>query len=226
MKAFILDRTDDRATKSRRQIATYAVLFFVATRLACMPLMAGVAACTQAVTGTDPISALQFGGSPEVAAKMGWAVFPMILLLAPLFEECCFRLGLSFRRNDAAIGLGALTVFLVSRFASPWWAVPAGAAAAAAVRLSTGGEWWAARRERWLRPAAWASAVLFGLAHLFAMPGLTPALLPAALTICTMLFFAGCTFVYLRMNLGFRWAVAGHMICNIPAAIQLIMEMQ
>lgn len=173
--------------------------------------------------GIDAMQTLRFGGDPTVTvAGMGWRALPLFLLGAPLFEECAFRLGLSFRRWQVAVGLGALVAFFVSRFAviaggEPWlWAVSAGVVVCAGLFFTTSDGFWRARREKWLRPMMWVSAVLFGLVHLFAMPGLTWGLLPYALLMCLMLFFAGCVLVYLRVNLGFWWALGAHIVINLP----------
>lgn len=168
------------------------------------------------------------GRSDGYRGENGWWTLPLFLLGAPLFEECAFRLGLSFRRWQVAIGLGALAAFFVSRFAviagceSRLWAVPAGVVVCAGLFFTTSDGFWAARREKWICPMMWVSAVLFGLVHLFAMPGLMWVLLPYALLMCLMLFFAGCVLVYLRVNLGFWWAVGAHILINLPGVLVAI----
>ena len=79
---------------------------------------------------------------------------------------------------------------------------------------------WQAKKG-WLRPMMWCSAGLFALVHLFAMQGLTWFLVPYALLICLMLFFAGSVMVYLRVNLGFLWAVGAHALNNVPAVFMI-----
>ena len=46
-------------------------------------------------------------------------------------------------------------------------------------------------------------------------------LVPYALLICLMLFFAGSVMVYLRVNLGFLWAVGAHALNNVPAVFMI-----
>lgn len=230
MKRFILCRTDERAVKSPGRIVLYALLFFVATRVGCMFLLGAGAVFYKLSLGIDAMQMLRFGGDPTVTvARMGWMVLPLFLLGAPLFEECAFRLGLSFRRWQVAVGLGALIAFLVSRFAGiagcePWhWAAPAGVVVCVGLFFTTSDGFWAARREKWLCPMMWTSAALFGLVHLFAMQGLTWSLLPFGLLMCLMLFFAGCVLVYLRVNLGFGWAVGAHMLINLPGVVAALL---
>lgn len=207
----------------------YALCFFVATRLLSAVLIALAAAAYEQAGWPNPLEALEFGGLPEVASEhLGGSVGWMLLLGAPLLEETAFRLALSFRRWHVAVGLGCLVAFFAMRLA------PAGsffggygggalvaAAIAAAVWGATTDRFWLSKRPSWQLPAGWCSAVGFGLAHLFAMPGLSWPLLPFALCVCFMLATAGCVFVYLRVNLGFGWALAAHMANNIPALVMV-----
>lgn len=228
MQLFILNRTNERQAKSVGRILLYALLFFIVTRIAVMLMLTGCTAIYMANTGINPMQGLSFFGNPSVAAAgMGWWALPYVLLVAPFFEECCFRLGLSFRRWQVAVGLGALTLFFVSRFLaiagaqhSFWWGLPAGIVVAGLLYGFTTDAFWQAKKG-WLRPMMWCSAGLFALVHLFAMQGLTWFLVPYALLICLMLFFAGSVMVYLRVNLGFLWAVGAHALNNVPAVFMI-----
>ena len=105
MQLFILNRTNERQTKSVGRILLYALLFFIVTRIAVMLMLTGCTAIYMANTGINPMQGLSFFGNPSVAAAgMGWWALPYVLLVAPFFEECCFRLGLSFRRWQVEIG--------------------------------------------------------------------------------------------------------------------------
>ena len=222
----IFSRLEEHKTKSRKKILLFAVLFFMVTRIVSMAAFIFVGRL-YFLYGLDAMSALRFGGSVEgivyEAMEHGvWRELAMIMIVAPLLEECAFRLGLSFRKRDVATSLGALTLFLVSRIAGSWlWAAVPAVAVTAAVQFASTDEFWLNLKDKWLKPAAVASAVLFGLAHLFAMQGLSLITLPYALLICLMLFFAGATFVYLRTNLGFGWALAAHILNNLPVGIML-----
>lgn len=223
----VFSRLEDYKTKSRKKILLFAVLFFVVTRIVSMVAFIFVGRL-YFLYGFDAMAALRFGGSIEGLAyeAMGkgvWQTLAMVMIGAPLLEECAFRLGLSFRKRDMAIGLGALTLFLASRLLGSWlWSTIPAVAVTAVVWFATTEEFWTNLRPTWLKLAAWLSAVLFGLAHLFAMHGLTLITLPYALLICLMLFFAGATFVYLRVNLGFGWGLAAHILNNLPVAVMLL----
>lgn len=71
-------------------------------------------------------------------------------------------------------------------------------------------------------PAMWASTVVFASVHLLSASALTWGLLPYVLLYVLGLFFSGCVFVYLRVNLGFGWALGAHMLCNLPPALFLL----
>ncbi len=232
MKPFILNRTDERRTRSVGRIVLYALLFFVVTRLAGGLLEGIVNAVYLFGWDMNAMDMLNFFGSTEATARQdGWWVLLNVLVFAPLFEESSFRLGLSFRRVHVAVGLGVLTTFVIAcclqsagvGYLVDWaWALPSGIAVGTGLWFFTTDTFWLSKRDRWQRPMMWASAILFGLAHLFAMPGLTWALLPMALVTAFTLALSGCMLVYLRVNLGFWWGVGAHAIINLPGTFALL----
>ena len=223
----IFRRVDDPQTMSRGKILLSALLFFVVTRIVCSVVI-GIMLQLYSAHGIDAMAELQFAGNADRMAaeadNMGGmaAMVLQLMIVAPLLEECAFRLGLSFRRWHVAAGIGALTLFLVSRFCAMPWAAVAGVVAAVAVGMMTTDDMWTACRRRWLVTAAWVSALLFGAVHMFAMRGLSLPLLPLALMMCLMLSCAGAVFGYLRINLGFGWGLAAHILNNIPPLIMLL----
>lgn len=229
MKPFILNRSDERRTKSVGGILLYAALFFFVTRIAAVLLQKFGAAVYEWGWGVDPAGMLGARTPETMASEMGWWAVPHVLLLAPLVEECAFRLGLSFRRWQVATGVGALACFFadwILFFAdvanARYWALPVWIAVAAAVYGVTTDGFWMSKRDKWLRPAMWTSAVAFAFIHLFSASAFTWGLLPYALLYVLGLFFSGCVFVYLRVNLGFGWALGAHMLCNLPPALFMV----
>lgn len=229
IKPFILNRTDERNTKSVGGILLYAALFFIVTRIAAMLLQKSGAALYEWGWGLDAAGMLGARTPESMVSEMGWRAVPHVLLLAPFVEECAFRLGLSFRRWHIAAGLGALAYFFADWmlfFAdvanARYWALLVWIAVAAAVYGFTTDGFWLSKRDRWLRPAMWASTVVFASVHLLSVSALTWGLLPYALLYVLGLFFSGCVFVYLRVNLGFGWALGAHMLCNLPPALFLL----
>lgn len=76
MQLFILNRTNERQTKSVGRILLYALLFFIVTRIAVMLMLTGCTAIYMANTGINPMQGLSFFGNPSVAAAgMGWWAF-------------------------------------------------------------------------------------------------------------------------------------------------------
>lgn len=232
----LLNRTGERATLTTRRILLNALIYFAVTRVATMLLIGVATVWCIGIKDFNPMEQLRFAGSlQQLAAGEGPMLMKvgLLLLFAPLVEELAFRLGLSFRRRDVAVGAGAMALFLVSQalrlagLGYTWlWALPFGVAAGIWMWRRTAAVDFDALRKRWLVVSMYASAALFGLAHLFAMPGLTWGLLPFALLICLMLFFAGATFTYLRVNLGFGWGLLAHMVSNLAVVMLLLMNGQ
>lgn len=158
IKPFILNRTDERNTKSVGGILLYAALFFIVTRIAAMLLQKSGAALYEWGWGLDAAGMLGARTPESMVSEMGWRAVPHVLLLAPFVEECAFRLGLSFRRWHIAAGLGALAYFFADWmlfFAdvanARYWALPVWIAVAAAVYGFTTDGFWLSKRDRWLR---------------------------------------------------------------------------
>ena len=88
MQLFILNRTNERQTKSVGRILLYALLFFIVTRIAVMLMLTGCTAIYMANTGINPMQGLSFFGNPSVAAAgMGWWALPYVLLVAPFSKS-------------------------------------------------------------------------------------------------------------------------------------------
>lgn len=60
MQLFILNRTNERQTKSVGRILLYALLFFIVTRIAVMLMLTGCTAIYMANTGINPMQGLSF----------------------------------------------------------------------------------------------------------------------------------------------------------------------
>ena len=63
MQLFILNRTNERQTKSVGRILLYALLFFIVTRIAVMLMLTGCTAIYMANTGLNPMQGLSFFGN-------------------------------------------------------------------------------------------------------------------------------------------------------------------
>lgn len=220
---FILNRTDDYLTHSRKWILGYGMLFWITTRLIAAAILIGCVAIYKS-NGLDPESMTQFGGSPGRAVGMGrmWFVVSTIAFMAPLLEECIFRLGLSFKRWQIALGIAAIPLYML------WQLIPHFVVGKAVIyllcavgvfcliRFGSSEKFWQEKKAYELRPTVWASAIAFGLIHLIAFTHYSPVLIPYMLCVILIPFFAGCAATYYRVNLGFWWGVGIHIFNNLP----------
>ena len=202
IKPFILNRTDERNTKSVSGILLYAALFFIVT--ADSPAMLAAKVRRGSVRmgwGLDAAGMLGARTPESMVSEMGWRAVPHVLLLAPFVEECAFRLGLSFRRWHIAAGLWGVAYFFLPIgccfFAdvanARYWALPVWIAVAAGVYGFTTDGFWLSKRDRWLRPAMWASTVVFCLCTPAFRFALTWACCPMCYCMCWGSFSPGAS---------------------------------
>lgn len=106
---FILSRSDDFRIHSKKWIVGYGLLFWLISRIFAMLLIIGCIAIYK-TCGIDPESQTSFIGNPETAKTIGSTVYVLmtVSIVAPLLEECIFRLGLSFRRWQVALATSAI----------------------------------------------------------------------------------------------------------------------
>lgn len=109
---FILNRINDNARHSTKWIVGYALLFWIVTRIA-VAVIISICGAVYDMQGINPSELTKFGGDPSAAMNSSSPVFSllMVLILAPLFEELVFRLGLSFKRWQVATGVAAICLF-------------------------------------------------------------------------------------------------------------------
>lgn len=111
---FILSRTDDIRTHSKKWVVGYGLLFWLISRIIAMLLIIGCVAIYK-TCGIDPESQTSFVGNPETAKKIGLSIYVLmtVSLAAPLLEECIFRLGLSFRRWQVALAASSIPAYIL-----------------------------------------------------------------------------------------------------------------
>lgn len=226
---FILSRTDDYESHSKKWIVGYGLLFWFITRIIAMIVLMGCMAVYKRF-GLNPEQMTQFAGNPETAKTLGSTLYVLctVTLVAPLLEECIFRLGLSFRRIHIAIGLAAIPLYVmwqhnaVLTFLSATIYIAIIGAVFCSVFFLTSNEFWLRVKRRYYNLAIWLTAFGFGLIHLIAFSHYSFALLPYMLCVIAMPFFAGCAITYYRVNLGFWWGVGLHVFNNLPAIFLLL----
>ena len=228
---FILSRTSDYTSHSRRWIVGYGLLFWFVTRIIAMLLVTGCMAVYNAF-GMNPDALTDFSGNPEAAKPLGDAM-PVVLticVMAPLLEEAIFRLGLSFRRWQVALGAAAIPAYVMWQhlysltLSSTLIYVAVTAAVYASVYYCVNTAILAKLKQRYYGVAVWGSAIAFGLIHLIAFSHYSLALIPYMLCVIAVPFSGGCAITYYRVNLGFWWGVGLHVFNNLPGMVMLLME--
>lgn len=90
---FILSRTEDFRIHSKKWIVGYGLLFWLISRIIAMLLVIG---CTTVYNAFDinPETLTKFAGNPETARNFGAMTYVLltVCIVAPILEECIFRL--------------------------------------------------------------------------------------------------------------------------------------
>lgn len=226
---FILSRTNDYRSHSKKWIVGYALLFWLITRIIAAAILIACTAIYRS-NGINPESLTSFNGNPSVARGFGTLIYALIsiMIIAPILEEGVFRLWLSFKKWQVALSLTLIPLVIVwqnyKTFAL-WQSaifVVIAAIVFCGVYYGCNQNFLTEIRNRHLVLAAWIASLGFGLIHLIAFSVLTWSLLPYCLCVILIPFFAGCACTYLRINLGFWWGLAMHVFNNIPPAIIML----
>lgn len=225
---FILSRTEDYRLHSKKWIVGYGLLFWLITRIIAAGFVIGCTAVYNAF-GVNPEEMTKFGGDPSTVKSVytvGYGI-ALAILIAPVMEECIFRLGLSFRKWQISLGLAAIPAYMIFQVAGHltiWLGIILGCIAVGVlcgVYFITTQEYWNRVRKKYFRVAVWLTAIAFGLMHLIAFSPFSFELLPYMLCVILVPFFAGCAITYYRVNLGFWWGVGLHIFNNLPALLLL-----
>lgn len=228
---FILSRTEDYRSHTKKWIVGYGLLFWLATRILVVAVMYGCVAIYNHF-GIQPEQTARFGGDPTTLKTLFSPLFGILLVgvFAPVLEEGIFRLGLSFKRWQIALGAACIPAYILVQGISKVSAVKGiflGAAIAAAFSLIyflTSDKFWATAKKRYYHGAIWVSSIAFGLLHLIAFSSWSWSLIPYMLCVIAVPFFAGCAIAYYRINLGFWWGVALHLFNNLPGLVLLLID--
>lgn len=180
--------------------------------------------------GINPETLTKFTGNPETARTLGSATYVLftVCLVAPLLEECIFRLGLSYRKWQIALALASIPAYILWQklgsitFATGTIYAVGIIAVFCLIYCLTSDSFWAEQKKIYYRPMIWLTAIAFGLIHLIAFSDYSLELLPYMLCVINVPFLAGCAITYYRINLGFWWGVALHIFNNLPAIFLLL----
>ena len=227
---FILSRTNDYEIHSKKWIVGYGLLFWLITRLIAMLLIIGCVAVYESF-GINPESLTKFAGNPETAKNIFGSVSYTLLtiaIVAPLLEECIFRLGLSFKKWQVALAVASIPAYLLwqhmNRLTVVYTSVLIIAIIVAftVIYYLTSDSFWSSQKRNYYKYYVWITAIAFGLIHLIAFSSHSITLLPYMLCVISVPFFAGCAITYYRINLGFWWGVELHIFNNLPAIFVML----
>ena len=225
---FILSRTDDYRIHSKKWIVGYGLLFWLISRIIAMLLVIGCVAVYNTF-GMNPETHTTFAGNPETARTLGSMTYVLLTvsIVAPVLEECIFRLGLSFKRWQVAIAVASIPTYILWQHISSLTIVSALLYIASIIAVFslvyglTSDSLWDELKKTYYKSTIWFSAIAFGLIHLIAFSKYSLSLVPYMLCVVSVPFFGGCAITYYRINLGFWWGVGMHIFNNLPAIILL-----
>lgn len=227
---FILSRTNDYEVHSKKWIVGYGLLFWLISRIFAMFLIIGCVAIYKAYN-INPETLTKFAGSPETAKLLGSTTYTLLTLciVAPLLEECIFRLGLSFKRWQIALAAASIPAYLLWQRLNHL-TIGTGAIYVLCTIVSFGliyylttDSFWKIQQRKYYKTMIWVSAIAFGLIHLIAFSTYSYLLIPYMLCVISVPFFGGCAITYYRINLGFWWGVGLHIFNNLPAVFLMIL---
>ena len=226
---FILSRTEDFAIHSKKWIVGYGLLFWFVSRIIAMLLVMGCVAVYNTF-GINPETLTRFAGNPETVRSLGSMTYVLLTvsIVAPILEECIFRLGLSFKRWQVALAVVSIPAYILWQHLSSLTIVSALPYLVSIIAVFfliyglTSDSYWNELRKTCYTSTIWVSTIAFGLIHLIAFSYYSFYLVPYMLCVISVPFFGGCAMTYYRINLGFWWGVGMHIFNNLPAIILLI----
>lgn len=228
---FILSRINDHEIHSKKWIVGYGLLFWLISRIMSMLLIIGCVAVYNTF-GINPEILTKFAGDPETAKNLGSTTYTLLTvgLVAPLLEECTFRLGLSFKRWQIAFAIASIPAYVLWQHFNHLTATSTIIYCAGIIisfvliYLLTTDSFWSRQKRSYFKSTVWLTAIVFGVIHVIAFSNYNVMLLPYILCLISAPFFAGCAITYYRINLGFWWGVGLHIFNNLPGIIILISQ--
>lgn len=226
----ILTRVNDAKKYSWKWVIGYALLFWLTTKILSVLLVSGCTVIYEHL-GYDKRMLPEFGGVPQGLNTTGRLLYTLakVGIIVPLLGELVFRLGLSFKKWQVALGLASIPIYIcwaydqMQTILSGCLYVIAAIAIFFIIDKCTTQEFWDGLKSKWLIPAMWITSIAFGLVQFHSFSFMTVALLPYALCMISSIFFLGCACAYLRVNLGFWWGLGLHVFNNIPGMLTIVL---
>lgn len=208
IKTFYLNKDKKQLTK--KQIAIKAVKFYVSAQLVVL-LILGFAFLGLRFFNFD------IDSFKEKMSLGSFSNTPLyIALIAPVYEEIAFRLGLSFKKLHIAIALSFLFLIFSNFFTGYNGFITGRLAVCVFIFIaffSISQNFWNGYRTRFGKPTIIFFTFLFALAHLNNFD-INEKYFPIYVLFCLPQLIMGITFTYLRINLNFISAVLMHIFIN------------
>ena len=156
--------------------------------------------------------------SPEnLYARFGKYTLLIVGLIVPIVEECMFRLPLSFKKRDILLSIVAILGYIVLFIDSSFFIL-------SAIVLCGGLVFYLLARQKqegfdkvkglYGKYILYFSIILFAVAHLTNFESFEISLLPIYLLFLTPLFVMSLIITFVRMRMGFIFAVLFHILNN------------
>lgn len=226
----ILSRVNDAKKYSKKWVIGYGLLFWLTTRIFSVLLVAGCTVIYEHL-GYDKGMLPEFGGVPQGVHTLGNLIYSLakVGIIVPLLGELVFRLGLSFRKWQVAMGLASIPIYIGWAYDHSLSLLSGGLYACASIATffiidrCTTQEFWDGIKKKRLIAAMWITSIAFGLVQLHSFSFLDWSVVPYALCMISSTFFLGCACAYLRVNIGFWWGLGLHIFSNIPGMVTILL---
>lgn len=204
-------RATDKTQLKRKTIFIKAFSFYFSAMLLTLAILAMVFVLLKAI-GVDTKQFVHEEARSFVAEK--WY---FVAIIAPVFEELVFRLGLSFKKRHVNISISLFVFFVLSIIWDGYTErilYKLIISTLVFIALSfVSSEFWISFKKKYDNIAIIIITVSFGIIHLVNF-SINPIWLPLYIFLCIPQVIMGITFTYLRLNTSFLFAVLAHILVN------------
>lgn len=200
---------DDKLNHSKPYIIIRASLFYALS----LVIAVGIIGILNFVLKNNNVELLQPRNLPDRLPETSF----VIIIVGPLIEEIAFRLGLSFKKKNLLVAIPFLCFFILSSLVGSYKNfILLKLVACILVFISllfTTQEYWTSFNTKFGKAVIIVLALTFGWMHILNYD-VVMNYLPLYFIVTLPQVIMGITFTYLRLNIGFWIALAGHMSLN------------
>jgi len=210
---------NDKERLSKNEIIIKGILFYIKSILILIPLILLMIGILNLFNiNTESLKYLVASDIKEFRTKGVLYMLFIVVCFGPFFEELTFRLGLSFKRKHISISTAAL-VYLIGSFLSDTgyfdyiqYKFPVAVLAGLLVYILHQQIFDSIQR-KYGRLIIWISILFFGFLHVLNFD-IVADIWPLYFIMCLPQVAMGIVLVYYRLNLGFLYALAFHVVLN------------